>query len=227
MVLVPARIRHHRGHTGGLVAAEAGGGGLVVAAGGGFGAVDAVAPFDDVQIHLEDAALAPGGFDHQGDDRFLALAEKAAFAGEEQVLGELLADGRAAGDEAAFLQVLFDRLLNALDVEALVFDEFGVLGGDDGALQVDGYTVVGHPLVAQPGVGVLVLLARQAGLHERGGGGVVIDPPQHVGEDPQLIQQHQRDRRDDALAEPAQCGADHARRFAMTGAVSGRTPRHR
>ena len=48
--------------------------------------------------------------EHPGDDRLLALAQPGALAREEQVLRQLLADGRGAGDHLALLLVLLDRL---------------------------------------------------------------------------------------------------------------------
>jgi hypothetical protein len=114
------------------------GGNLEVAPAGGLGAVDAVAPFDDVEIDLKDAALAPEGLDHHGDDGLLDLAQGIAGRRQEQVLGQLLADGRTAGDDAAFLQVLLEGVFDTFPVEAFVFQEAAVLGGDDGAFQVNG-----------------------------------------------------------------------------------------
>ena len=78
-----------------------------------FGAEHAVAPFDHVQVELEDAALVHDDLDHDGDRRFLRLAPPRALAREKQVLRELLRDRRAAGDDFAFAQVLLVRLADA------------------------------------------------------------------------------------------------------------------
>ena len=114
-----------------------------------------------------------------------SLRQGARLAGEEQVLGELLADGGAAGDDLALLEVLLVGPLDRVPVEALVLHEVRVLGSDQGTLQVERDLVVGHPLVAQLGLRVLLLQRLQPVLHEGAAGGVEAVPPQHVREDPQ------------------------------------------
>src|SRR5258705_10326883 len=96
----------------------------------GLGAEHAIAPFDYVEINLEYAALGHDGFHHHRDHGFLRLAPPRALARQEQVLGELLADGRTARDYLAFLEVLLVRLGDAVPVETFMVEELGVLGGD-------------------------------------------------------------------------------------------------
>src|ERR1700704_5189978 len=55
-----------------------------------FGAEDVFAPFHDVQIDLENAALVHDGLEHRGKNRLLALAQQTALSRKEQVLCELL-----------------------------------------------------------------------------------------------------------------------------------------
>ena len=69
-------------------------------------------------------------------DRLLRFAPPCALARQEQVLGQLLADGGAAGNDLAFLQVLFVGLLDRLPVETLVIEKFGVFGSNDGPLEL-------------------------------------------------------------------------------------------
>ena len=93
--------------------------------------------------------------EHESDNRLLGLAPGRALPGKEQVLGQLLADGGAAGDDLALLQVLLIGLLDGLEVKALVLQKLAVLGGNDGPLQVVGDLRVGRPLVLELRIGVL------------------------------------------------------------------------
>ena len=103
-------------------------------------AVGADAEIDLVQIELEDLVLGVGALDADGEDGFLDLALDRAVAGEQEVLGDLLRDGRGAlGAAVAALHLGLDQLEDgagdALHVETAVLVEALVLGreerGDD------------------------------------------------------------------------------------------------
>src|SRR6266852_6307405 len=89
----------------------------------GFGSEDVFAPFRDVQIDFENAALVHRGLEHCGKNRLLALAQHAALARKKQVLCELLGDGRAPGDDFPAPLVLVHRPLDAFPIETFVIDE--------------------------------------------------------------------------------------------------------
>src|SRR5262249_36163087 len=103
---------------------------------GRLGAEHVLSPLDDVEIELEDAALAHARFEHRRENRLLPLAKQAALPREKEVLRELLRDGRAPGDDLAAPLVLLQRALDAFPVETVVLDELGVLGDYDGPLQL-------------------------------------------------------------------------------------------
>src|SRR5262249_9630252 len=118
-------------------------------AGRGFSAEHAGAPFDNVEVDLEDTALAHDRLDHEGDRRFLRLAPPRALARQKEVLGELLRDRRAAVDDPAFLHVLLVGLLDRLPIEPLVLEKLRVFRRHYGALEMQRDTLVGNPLVAE------------------------------------------------------------------------------
>src|SRR5436190_341073 len=127
MFLVIARIRRHRREARGLFRRQCGRARAEVTPRRGFGAENPIAPFDDVEIELEDAALVEHRLEHQGDQRFFRLAPIASLRRKKQILRELLRDRRAAGDHTAATHVLVDRLLDSVPVEAFVLYELRVL----------------------------------------------------------------------------------------------------
>src|SRR3546814_1737327 len=104
-----------------------------VAARGGMRAVDAVAEFGHVRVHLQDPRLRPQRLDQHrvpGLDALAHPARRAAVAApQEQVLGDLLAD-RAGPAHPAAAGVAGARLLDGLEVETAVAGEVLVLGRD-------------------------------------------------------------------------------------------------
>ena len=200
-----------------------------VMARGGLGAEHALAPFDDVQVDLQDPALFHDMLDHDGDERLLPLAPGRALARQEEILRQLLRDGRAARDDAALLAVLLARFLDRFPVEALMIDETRVFRDHDRALQVRRDALVRHPRVAQLGLRVLLAQHLQALLHEGGGLGIVVAPPPDAREERKLHREEdsrggQREPREDA-EDPLH--AKRARSSARTGPVSGARPRQR
>src|SRR5882672_6114375 len=115
----------------------------------GFGAEDAVTPFDDVQVNLEDAPLVPREFEHRGDDEFLRLAQITLLRGQEEVLRQLLGDRAATLYRAAAAYVLLVSFLHRIPVDAFVRCKASVLRGDDRPLQLIRDTLIRQPLLAQ------------------------------------------------------------------------------
>src|SRR5688500_18709327 len=60
----------------------------------GFGAVDAVAPLDDVEVYLEDPLFRQRSFQEICVNRLAALTKEIAVFRQEKVLGQLLRHGR-------------------------------------------------------------------------------------------------------------------------------------
>src|SRR6476469_6117283 len=112
---------------------------------GRFGAIDAIAPFDRVQIDLEDAFLVHPELEHRGDDEFLRLADIALLPRQEKVARKLLRDGRAARDDPSARLVLLPRLEDGVGFVAVVAREVRILRRDDRALQVARDLVVRNP----------------------------------------------------------------------------------
>jgi hypothetical protein len=132
-----------------------------------------------------------------------ALRQGVLVAGEEQVLGQLLGDGRAAGDDLALLLVLFQRLLDALPVEALVLGELGVLGGNHRALEVDRYALRRAPTALQLRFRVLLAGLVEAQLMKLVVRRIDELPPQHPAEIPALPEQQQPENCRQPVFQPA------------------------
>src|SRR2546425_957959 len=152
----------------------------------------AIAPFRDIQIQLEDAALGQRMLQHPRDGRLLGLADPGTPPRQEQVLCQLLADGRSSRDQLPALLVLRHRKLNRLPVEALVIQEPRILGDDHCALEMHRDAPVRDPLL---------LHLHGLAFHEGRRGRVVPVPIHDVAEEPQLDQQNARHERPHAVAE--------------------------
>ena len=101
---VALRIRQYGGEDGGIAAREPRCGLVEESLRGGFGAVGAVAELGDVEIDLQDAPLRPAGSRSSTREIGLEPLAKIAAAGpEEEVLGDLLADGAGAAHLVAVL----------------------------------------------------------------------------------------------------------------------------
>ena len=75
---------------------------------GGGDAVGAEAEEDLVEVELEDLVLGVGLLDAEREDRFLDLAVERLLVGEQEVLGDLLGDGRGAAADAARCRIACD-----------------------------------------------------------------------------------------------------------------------
>ena len=132
------------------------------------------APFDDVDVELQNALLAEDQFGNRDKRELGALAEDRASRSEEQVFYELLRKGGPSANAAAF-HVVFSGDLDRVPIESMMLVEARVFRGDDGMLEI------GRDL-AQRNEFVSFMIRRvvnpglQAALHVHSGGRWV-DPP--------------------------------------------------
>jgi len=90
----------------------------------------AAAEIGTVEIEFEDLVLRQPYFKPQREERFLDLALDGALVRQEQVLGQLLADGGTALHHAAGTRVREHRAEQAGKVDAEMFVEPPVFGGE-------------------------------------------------------------------------------------------------
>ena len=95
----------------------------------------AVAEPDAVEVELQDLVLGEPPLQPKGEHQLLHLAPERAAAGQEQVLGELLRERRAALAQAARPDVARHRSRETDGVETVVRAETVVLDGDHGLRQ--------------------------------------------------------------------------------------------
>ncbi|MNM96721.1 hypothetical protein D3C81_1092080 [compost metagenome] len=222
--------------------------------GGGLGTEDALAPLHRIQVNLKDPLLVEPELEHPRDGQLLALAQVVLLGRQEQVLGQLLGDGRPAAHDAPALLVALPGGQHRVEVVAGMIDEIRVLAGDDRALQVPRDVVVAHPLALDPATPEIHAAEPPALGAQEGRGRRVHDLPRgNLEEEVQLHGQHARHQAAGQIAEPAQrigraAGARRrsgggplarqagwpqraasawspARNSARTGTVLGRTPR--
>lgn len=82
-----------------------------------------------IKIELENFALGEAAFEQDGKECFLDLSGHRAFGRQEEVLCELLGQGRAALYDFVGAQVFHERAQRAENVDAEVFEKAAVLGG--------------------------------------------------------------------------------------------------
>lgn len=189
------------GKAGRLLAVDGAGRSFVVKAACGVGPVDARAPLDQVEIQLEYAALAQNQFGDRDQGGLSGFAEDGAVGSEEEVFDELLGKcGASAG--AVALQILLGGKMDGVPVEAVVVVEAGVLGGNDGVLEVGRDLAEGNEVVALIVRG-LAKPGLDAALDVHGGGGRV-DPAcgdqQERGRQPKQRQSQKRPAEESAQA---------------------------
>jgi hypothetical protein len=112
----------------------------------GADAKRAVTQPDLVQIQLEDLLLGQRLLQAMSQDRFLELATDRGVAGQQDVLGDLLGDGRAAFQALAangVADILQHGPRQARDVDAAVLEEVAILGRQEGLGQLRRDLVVG------------------------------------------------------------------------------------
>ena len=132
-----------------------------VALRGRLDAVDAVAPFGDVEIDLDRARLRPDLAEHQRHADLDPLANGRAAWPQEQVLGGLHGDGRRAAARAVLAGAV-DDFVQRVPVDPVVLAEAVVLRGDHrsdgdrrdvGQLHVDAL-VAACPTAMRPSISV-------------------------------------------------------------------------
>ncbi len=136
-------------------------------------AVNAGAPFDHVEVKLQNAAFAEDEFGDRDQGGFRALAEERAAGSEEQVFYELLCDGGGSASAVAF-QILLGGDLDFVPIEAMVLVEACILGGDDSVLEIGRDLAERNEFVALA-IGPVVNPGLKAALEVHGGCGWV-DP---------------------------------------------------
>jgi len=171
--------RQNRGELGRLFAVDAPGRGFVEVVSRRVRAVDAGAPFDDVEVELKNALLAEDEFSHRHQCELRSLAEDGAARAEEQVLYQLLREGGTAADTAAF-HIVLGGDLNRLPIEPMVLVKPRVLGRDDSVLEIERDLAERNESVV-----FLIRLVVNPGLQtalDVDGGGRWVDPPEgHKG----------------------------------------------
>ena len=115
---------------------------------GALEAVGALTQIDLVHVDLEDLVLRKRFFDLEGHRDLVELAGVGALGREEEVAGNLLRDGRAALAAAAGQHVGECGADDAGDLDAGVFVEAVVLGGENGVLDVVGHFGEAHEVAA-------------------------------------------------------------------------------
>ena len=146
---IPRRRLEQTGEQGGLRQVDLAHGLAEVELRGRLHAEGAAAQIGAIEIHLEDLELREAGLEQQGEEGLLDLARERALERQEQVLGELLGDRRAALHHVVGARVLEQRARGAEDVDAEVLEEAPVLGGQRGLDEVIGDVFQFHGIVVQ------------------------------------------------------------------------------
>src|ERR1700756_1272092 len=97
--------------------------------------VNTRAPFDHVEVDLQNAPFAEDQFGYRYQCELRALAEDRAARSEKQVLYELLRNGGSSPRAAAF-HIVFGSNLDLVPIEPTVLIEARVLRGDDSVLEI-------------------------------------------------------------------------------------------
>src|SRR6185295_3357617 len=177
----------------GLVGVQRCGRCVEVSASSGFGAVDAVSPFDHVQIDFQYSPLSQNPFHLFGDHRFVEFAKRILRSREKEILRELLRDCRRAPAEAAFVPILLERLLHFFPIEASVIEEPRVFAGKNGLSQVARDAIVRHPCLNPPRLFTTRSYFRRSLVHHRGCCGIRGLEPHDAKHNPSLIEDREAD----------------------------------
>jgi hypothetical protein len=108
---------------------------------------DPVAPFDHVQINLENAPLGECRLESSRDHHFLELAQGVLRRREIEILRELLRDRAGAAGELPFFPIGFERRANLREVDAFVIEKRAVLSHEHGPTQRTGDSRIRDPLL--------------------------------------------------------------------------------
>src|SRR6266851_468340 len=120
---------------------------------GGADAVGAGAEIDAVEVDLEQLVLGEFVLEPERQQRLLHLARQGPVGRQEQVLGELLADGAAALDDAAGAVIDVSRAGKPDRVDAEMVVEAAILGGDHGRRQIGRQVPEAQRLAEQIAIG--------------------------------------------------------------------------
>ena len=165
-------------------------------------AIGAIAQVDLVQIQFEDLLLGQRRFQTAGEDRFLELAVQAGLTGQQDVLGDLLGDGRAALQTLArhdVEHVLEHGPADAGHVDAAVIEEVLILGRQEGVNDRLRHLVIGD--VDASLVGELADQGPVAGIDARRRRGAIVSQfrgVRHVVQDPGGVDGHHHPGQGDA-----------------------------
>ena len=102
----------------------------------GLDPIGARAEIDAVEIEFEDLVLGVAALEPERQDRLLDLARQRALPRQEQILGELLGQRRAALDAAAAGHIAQKRARHAERVDAVMFVEPPILDRHEGLRQI-------------------------------------------------------------------------------------------
>ncbi len=105
---------------------------IEIALGRHLDAPHATAEIDRVEIELEDLVLAVGALDAGGEHDLAQLPLEIDPASDQEILGDLLGDGRAALRAPRIGEVADQRPDHAALIDAAMLVEALVLGGDEG-----------------------------------------------------------------------------------------------
>src|SRR5215468_3509479 len=108
-------------------------------------AVDAAAPLHDVEIELENPPLAELALELKGDDHLANFPQRILRRVEIEIARELHCDRAAAARELALLPVALRRLLELIEVDAVVAEERRVLAQEDRFFEMFRYRIIRHP----------------------------------------------------------------------------------
>src|SRR6516164_8666652 len=127
--------RQNCGELGRLLPVDISGRGSVVVTTRRLRTINARAPFDHVEVELQNAVLAEDQLGYRDKRELGALAEERAARSEEQVFYQLLREGGPSANSAAF-HIILSSDLNRVPIESMVLVEARVFRGDDSMLEI-------------------------------------------------------------------------------------------
>jgi hypothetical protein len=98
-------------------------------------AINTRAPFDHVELKLQNALLAENEFGHRYQCGLRALAKERSARSEEQVFYQLLRKGRVSARATAF-HIFFRSELDRVPIEPMMLVEARILRGDYRVLEI-------------------------------------------------------------------------------------------
>ena len=140
---------------------------MVIFVGCRFGAEDAIAHLNYIQIDFKDTILAPEELHQDCEIGFHGLAQIGAGVESEDVLSRLLGDCAASVCDAAVALVELVGRADSIPIEAAVVVELGVLVIDDSDDEIWGDVLEGCPLVLYLQMATLLVCLDMSEQHER------------------------------------------------------------